>query len=79
MQIIESDEGESGRKIPPKDMNGRAGVLGRTNDVYYWKVEREGWGDVNLNYNQRVMVYFGTPLKVMERADEEGRGSETCV
>ena len=79
MQIVESNEGEGSRKIPPKDVNGRAGVLGRTNNVYYWKVEREGWGDVNLNYNQRVMVHFRTPLKVMERTDEEGRSSETCV
>ena len=49
MKIIESDEGKSGQKIPPKDMNGRTGVLGRTNNVHHWGVKREGGGDVDLD------------------------------
>ena len=79
LQVIKGDNGKSSREIPPKDVNGGAGVLRRMNDVYYWKVERESWGDVNLNDNQGIMVYFRTPLKVMESTDEEGRGSETRV
>ena len=49
LQIIKGNNGESSREVPPKDVNRRAGVLGRTNDVYYWKIEREGWGNMNLN------------------------------
>ena len=51
LQITEGDKRESGREIPPKDMNGRAGVLGGMNNVYYWEVEGEGRRDINLYYN----------------------------
>ena len=51
LKIIESDEGEGGRKIPPKDMNGRTGVLGGTNNVHHWGVKRKGGGDVDLDDN----------------------------
>ena len=43
LQIIESDDWESGREIPPEDVNRGAGVLGRANNVYHWSVKREGW------------------------------------
>ena len=43
LQMIESDDWESGREIPPEDMNQGAGVLGRTNDVHYQSVKGEGW------------------------------------
>ena len=79
LQIIEGNKRESSREIPPKDMNGRAGVLGRMNDMYYWEVEGEGWGDVDLHYNQRIMVYLRTPLKAMKRTDEKRRGGETSI
>ena len=79
LQIVESDEGESSRKIPPKDMNGGARVLRGANDVHHRGVERKGWGNVNLNNNQGVMVNFRTPLKVMKRTNEERGSSETCV
>ena len=79
LQIVESDEGESSRKIPPKDMDGGARVLRGANDMHYRGVERKGWGNVNLNNNQGVMVNFGTPLKVMKRTNEERGSSETCV
>ena len=51
MKIAESNEGKSGWKIPPKNMDGRAGVLGRANDVHHWSVKGKGGGDVNLNDN----------------------------
>ena len=79
MKIIESDEGKSGWEIPPKDMEGRARVLGGTNDMHHWGVEGESGGNVNLNYDQRVMMDSRTPLKIMERTNKGGRSSETCV
>ena len=35
LQVIESDDWKSGWKIPPKNVNRRAGVLGRMNDMHY--------------------------------------------
>ena len=49
LQIVESDEGESSRKIPPKDMNGGARVLRRANDMHHRGVEGKGWGNMDLN------------------------------
>ena len=79
LQIIESDDGESGREVPPEDVNRRAGVLGRTNDVHYWSVKGEGWRNVNLYDNQGVVMDSGMPLKVMKGTDEEQRSSEYGV
>ena len=79
LQIIESDKGESGWKIPPKNMNGGAGVLGGTNDMHYWSVKGEGWRNMYLNDDQRVVMNFRPPLKVVERTDEERGSGETCV
>ena len=79
MKIIESDEGKSSWEIPPKNMERRARVLGGTNDMHHWGVKREGWGNVNLNYNQGIMMYLRTPLKVVERTDEKGGSGETGV
>ena len=79
LQIVESDEGESSRKVPPRDMNGGARVLRRANDVHHWGVERKSWGNVNLNNNQGIMMNFRTPLEVMKRTNEEGGSSESCV
>ena len=79
MQIIESGERKSGGEIPPKNMNGRAGVLGRVDDVHHRGVKGKGGGDVDLNNNQRVMMDFRTPLKIMECTNKEGGSSETCV
>ena len=36
LQVIESDEGKSSRKIPPKDMNGGAGVLRGMDNMHHW-------------------------------------------
>ena len=41
LQIIEGNKREGSRKIPPKDMNGRARVLGRVNDVYYGRLKEK--------------------------------------
>ena len=60
-------------------MNRRAGVLGRANDVHHRGVEGKSGGNVDLNNNQRVMMHFRTPLKIMKCANKEGGGSETCV
>ena len=79
LQIIESDERESSREIPPKNMKGRAGVLGRANDMHHRGVKREHWRDMNLNYDQGVVMYFRTPLKVMECTDKEGGSSKASV
>ena len=79
MKIVESDEGKSGRKIPPKDMNGRTRVLGRANDVHHRGIKGEGGGDVDLNNDQRVMMNLRTPLKVMKRTNKERGSSKTCV
>ena len=79
MQIIKSDERKSGREIPPKDMNGRAGVLGRADDVHHRGVKGKGGGNVDLNNNQRVMMDLRTPLKIMKCTNKERGSSETCV
>ena len=79
LQIVESDERESSRKVPPKNMNGGARVLRGANDVHYWGVERKGWGNVNLDNDQGIVMNFRTPLEVMKRTNEEGGSSESCV
>ena len=79
MQIIESDEGESSREVPPKDMNGRAGVLRGTNDMHHQGVKGKGWGDMYLNDDQGVVMDFGAPLKVMERTNRERGRSKTSI
>ena len=79
MQIIESDERKSSGEVPPEDMNGRARVLGRTNDVHHWGVEREGRGDVDLNQDQGVVMDSGTPLKIVECTNQERGSSKACV
>ena len=79
LQIVESDEGKGSRKIPPKDVNGGARVLRGANDMHHWGVERKGWGDVNLNNDQGVVMNLRTPLKVMKRANKERGSCETCV
>ena len=79
MKIIESDEGKSGWEIPPKDMEGRARVLGRTNNMHHRGVEGESGGNMNLNYDQGVVMDSRTPLKIMKRTNKERRSSETCV
>ena len=79
MKIVESDERKSGWEIPPKNMKGRARVLGGANNMHYWSVEREGWGNMDLNYDQGVMMDSRTPLKIMKRTNKERRSSETCV
>ena len=56
LQIIKRNEREGSREIPPKDMNGGAGVLRRSNDVHHRGVKRKGRGDVNLNNNQGIVV-----------------------
>ena len=48
LQIIESDDWESGREIPPENVNRRTRVLGRVNDVHHRSVKGEGWGNMNL-------------------------------
>ena len=34
LQVIEGDKGKSSREIPPKDVDGRAGVLGRAHNMH---------------------------------------------
>ena len=58
MEIVESNEGKSGRKVPPKDMNGGARVLRRANNVHHRGVKREGRGNMNLNNDQGVVMDF---------------------
>ena len=79
MQIVESDEGKSSRKIPPKDMNGGARVLRGANDMHYRDVEGKGRGNMDLNNDQGVVMNFRTPLKVVERTNKEMGCSETSV
>ena len=79
LQIIESDKGESGRKIPPKNMNRGAGVLRGANDMHYRSAKGEGGGNMYLNDDQRVVMDFRSPLKVVERTNKERGSSETCV
>ena len=49
LKIIKSDERKSGWEVPPKDVDGRARVLRRTNDVHHRGVKGEGGRDVNLD------------------------------
>ena len=79
MKIVESDERKSGWKIPPKNMDGRARVLGRANDVHHRGVKGKGGGNVDLNYNQRVMMDLRAPLKIMKCTNKERGSSEACV
>ena len=79
MQVIEGDERKSSREIPPKDMNGGAGVLRGVNDMYHRGVKRKGWGNMNLNNDQGVMMNFRAPLKVMKRTNKERGCSEASV
>ena len=79
MKIIESNEGKSSWEIPPENMEGRTRVLGGTNDMHHRGVKRKGWGDMNLNYNQGVVMYLRTPLEIMERTDKKRGSSEPCV
>ena len=79
VEVVESDEGKSGWKVPPKNMNGRTGVLGRANNMHHRGVKGEGGGNVNLNYNQRVVMDLRPPLKVMECTDKKGGSGETGV
>ena len=79
LKVIKSDERESGWEIPPKNMNGGARVLGGANNIHHWGVEREGWRNVNLNYNQGVVMHLRAPLKVVERTNKKGGSSKTGV
>ena len=78
-QIVESDKGESSREISPKNMNGGTGVLRGTDDVHHRGVKGEGWRNMYLNDDQRVVMNFGSPLKVVERTNKKGGSSETCI
>ena len=79
LKIVESNEGKSGWKVPPKNMERRARILRGANDMHHWGVKREGWGNMNLNYDQGVVMDSGTPLKVMERTNKERGCSKTGV
>ena len=79
LQIVESDERESSRKIPPKNMNGGARVLRGTNDMHRRGVEGKGWENMDLNNDQGVMMNFRAPLKVVKRTNKERGCSETSV
>ena len=47
--------------------------------MHHWGVKRKGWGDIDLNDDQGVMMDSGAPLKIMECAKEERRCSKTSV
>ena len=79
MQVIESNEGKSGWKIPPKDMKRRARVLGRTNNVHHRGVKRKGWRNMDLDDDERVVMNCRAPLKVVERANKKGGSSKSGV
>ena len=79
MQIIEGDERESSREIPPKDVNGGAGVLRGANNMHHWGVKRKGWRDMYLNDDQGVMMDLRAPLKVMEHTNKERGRSKTGI
>ena len=49
LQIIKSVKREGSRKIPPEDVDGGTGVLGRMNDVHYWGIGGEGRRNMNLD------------------------------
>ena len=78
MEIV-SDDRKSGWKIPPKNTKGRTRVLGRMNNMHHWAVEGEGWGNVNLDYDQRVVMDGRTPLKIMERTNKKRRCSKPSI
>ena len=79
LQIIKSVKREGSRKIPPEDVDGGAGVLGRANDMHHWGVKGEGRRNMNLNQDQGEMMDRRAPLKVVEHTDEERRPSKTSV
>ena len=79
LKIVESNEGKSVWKVPPKNMNGRTRVLGRANDVHHRGVKGKGGGNVDLDDDQRVVMDLRTPLKIMKCTNEERRSSKTCV
>ena len=79
MKIVESNEGKSGWEVPPKDMKRRARVLGRANNMHHQGVKRKGWGDMNLDYDQRVVMDCRAPLKIMERTNEKRGHSEAGI
>ena len=79
LKIVESDEGESGWKVPPKNVNGGARVLGRTDDMHHRGIKGKGWRDMYLNNDQGVVMDLRAPLKVMERTNEERGCSKTSV
>ena len=79
MEIIKGDEGKCSGEIAPKDMQRGTRVLGRTNDVHHQGVKGKGWGDVDLNNDQGVMMDCGMALKVMERTDQKGGCSKSGV
>ena len=79
LQIVESNKGKGSREIPPKNVKRRARVLGRANDMHHRGVKREGGRNMNLNYDQGVMMHFRAPLKVMECTNKEGGCSKTGV
>ena len=60
-------------------MNGRTGVLGRTNNVHHLGVKGKGWGDVDLNDDQGVVMDFRTPLEIMKRTNKERGSSKSCI
>ena len=79
LQMVESDEGKGSREIPPKDVKRGARILGRTNDMHHQSIERKGWGDMDLDYDQGVMVDSRAPLKVMECTNKKRGHSKTGV
>ena len=47
--------------------------------MHHRGVKGKGGGDMNLNYDQRVVVDLRTPLKIVKCTDEERGSSKTCV
>ena len=72
LKIIQSDERKSHREIPPEDVNGRARVLGGSNDMNDGILKGKGRGNVDMNNDQGVAVKSGAPLKVMKCTKEKG-------
>ena len=79
LQVIKSNKGKGSREIPPKDVKRGARVLGGTNNMHHWDVERKGRRDMDLNYNQGVMMDSRAPLKVVEHTDKKRGCSKTSV
>ena len=79
MKVIKGNKREGSGEIPPENMNGRAGVLGRGYNMNYGILEGKGRRNMNLNNNQGVTMKNGTPLKVMECTGEKGGCSEASV